>query len=47
MIYEGERFDVGDKLGYIKAVIDYGLTRTDFAADLSRYLRSMADAGRF
>jgi UTP--glucose-1-phosphate uridylyltransferase len=47
VIYEGERFDMGDKLGYIKAVIDYGLARTDFAADLSRYLRSMADAGRF
>jgi len=38
---------VGDKLGYIKAVIDYGLARPDFADDLARYLRSMADSGRF
>jgi UTP--glucose-1-phosphate uridylyltransferase len=45
--YQGDRFDVGDKLGYIKAVIDYGLARPDFADDLARYLRSMADSGRF
>jgi len=39
--YEGERFDVGDKLGYIKAVISYGLYRQDFAPDLVRYLKNL------
>ena len=45
--YEGERFDVGDKLGYIKAVISYGLYRPDFAPDLKHYLADLARSGRF
>lgn len=45
--YQGERYDMGDKLGYIKAVIDYGLSRTDFRDDLTQYLRSLMDTGRF
>ncbi len=45
--YEGERFDVGDRLGYLKAVISYGLYRPDFAPDLKRYLAELAQQGIF
>ena len=45
--YEGERFDVGDRLGYLKAIISYGLYRPDFAPDLKRYLAELAQQGTF
>jgi UTP--glucose-1-phosphate uridylyltransferase len=45
--YEGERYDMGDKLGYVKAIITHGLERPDFRDRLAAYLRSLADAGRF
>lgn len=40
MAYElkGSRYDVGDKLGFIKAQIDFALERTDLQDDLYGYL---------
>lgn len=43
--YQGERYDVGDKMGYIKAVIDYGLYREEFRAGLRAYVRQLLDRG--
>jgi UTP--glucose-1-phosphate uridylyltransferase len=45
--YEGQRFDMGDKLGYVKALIDYALGRPDMGAQVRGFLRQLADAGRF
>jgi len=39
--FEGRRYDVGDKLGFIKANIEYGLRRSDLNAELVRYLQEL------
>ena len=36
---EGKRYDIGDKLSYVKAVIDFSLEREDLKRDSRRYLR--------
>lgn len=38
---EGQRFDTGDKLGYLQAVIHFGLKHQDLSTDLKKYLRSL------
>lgn len=38
--YEGKRYDCGDKLGYLKAVIDFSLNREEFKEDLLEYIKS-------
>lgn len=37
--FEGRRYDVGDKLGFVEATIDYALRREDLSAELMDYLR--------
>lgn len=39
--YSGKRFDVGDKLGYMQASIEYALKRDDLGPALKRYLRNL------
>ncbi|MGE8080426.1 UTP--glucose-1-phosphate uridylyltransferase GalU [Peribacillus loiseleuriae] len=39
--FEGDRFDVGDKMGYIKATIDFALKREDLKREMTDYLRSL------
>lgn len=38
-LFEGERHDCGDKLGFLKATIDLALKREEFADQLSSYLK--------
>jgi UTP--glucose-1-phosphate uridylyltransferase len=38
---EGKRYDTGDKLGLIKATVDFALKRKDLAPALKKYLRSL------
>ena len=35
---EGLRYDAGDKIGYLKAVIDFALERDDLKRELAEYL---------
>jgi len=35
---EGQRYDTGDKLGFIKATIDFALKRKDIGPEFLRYL---------
>ena len=37
---EGERFDTWSKIGFIKAIISYGLERDDLGEELREYLKS-------
>ncbi len=37
--FEGTRYDTGDKLGYLKAVVDYALKDEDLGADFLSYLK--------
>ncbi|WP_010269847.1 UTP--glucose-1-phosphate uridylyltransferase GalU [Paenibacillus senegalensis] len=39
--YSGKRFDVGDKLGYMQASIEYALKRNDLGPALKQYLRKL------
>ena len=39
--FEGRRYDVGDKLGFVKANIEYGLRHHDLSDELMRYLREL------
>jgi UTP--glucose-1-phosphate uridylyltransferase len=40
-VYEGKRHDTGDKLGFLKATIDFALKRDDLGGPLREYLRSL------
>ncbi|MHB8132055.1 MAG: UTP--glucose-1-phosphate uridylyltransferase, partial [Mobilitalea sp.] len=39
--FEGRRYDVGDKLGFVEATIDYALRRGDLSDELMNYLRDL------
>jgi UTP--glucose-1-phosphate uridylyltransferase len=39
--FEGTRYDAGDKLGFLKATVEYALKREDLGADFRRYLRGL------
>ncbi len=39
--FAGERYDVGDKLGFIKATIDFALQREDLTQDVQQYLKEV------
>ena len=39
--FQGKRYDAGDKLGYIKAIIDFALEREDLKEDVRRYLQDL------
>lgn len=39
--FEGTRFDAGDKLGFLKATVQFALKNPDLGADFRRYLMSL------
>lgn len=45
-IFEGRRYDVGDRLGFLEATIEYALRREDLAADFSEYLKKIVRDGK-
>lgn len=45
--FNGKRYDIGDKLGYIKATIDLALEREDLREEVERYLKSIVDEGKY
>ena len=46
-VFEGHRYDLGDKLGFIKANIEYGLRRDDLSVELMKYLRKLVRQSKF
>lgn len=40
--FEGTRYDVGDKFGFIKATIDFALDRDDLKEDVQKYIEQIA-----
>ncbi|MBC9784505.1 UTP--glucose-1-phosphate uridylyltransferase GalU [Heliobacterium chlorum] len=40
-IFEGTRYDVGDRLGYLKATVDFALRRDDLAEEFLTYLKEV------
>jgi UTP--glucose-1-phosphate uridylyltransferase len=41
--FEGERHDVGDKFGFIKATLDYALEREDLRSSVLAYLETLTE----
>lgn len=39
--FEGKRYDAGDKLGFLKATVEYALRRPDLAARFKAYLKGL------
>ena len=39
--FTGRRYDVGDRLGFLEATIDYSLRRADLAPGLTAYLKTL------
>jgi len=40
-VFEGTRYDAGDKAGYVKAIIDFALERSDLKEETERYLQKI------
>ncbi len=40
-VFEGQRYDAGDKLGFLKATVELALKRPDLGSDFRKYLRSL------
>lgn len=43
--FEGQRYDAGDKLGFLKATVEFALKRPDLGQDFRRYLRELSAEG--
>jgi UTP--glucose-1-phosphate uridylyltransferase len=41
LLFEGKRFDTGDKLGFLKATVEFALERPDLAEEFRTYLKSL------
>ncbi len=39
--FEGKRYDCGDKLGYLRATVEYGLRHPELREDFAQYLRGL------
>lgn len=42
--FSGDRYDVGDKLGFVKATLDFALMRDDLREDVEAYLQKLGRA---
>ena len=40
-VFEGKRHDTGDKLGFLKATVEFALKRPDLGEPLRRYLKEL------
>ena len=40
-VYEGKRYDTGDKLGFLKATVEFALARPDLADAFRAYLKGL------
>lgn len=45
--FEGRRYDVGDKLGFLEATVEYALQRDDLKNVFSNYLKSLPENHKF
>ena len=41
-IFTGTRYDIGDKFGYVKAIIDFALKREDLGEEVKDYIKQLA-----
>jgi len=41
--FEGKRYDVGDKLGFLQATVEFALRREDLREDFLKYLINITE----
>lgn len=41
LAYEGKRYDIGNRFGYLQAMIEYGLRNEEVGESLTKYLKSL------
>jgi len=41
--FDGKRYDTGDKLGYLKATVEFGLKHSDVGEEFKTYLKSICE----
>lgn len=41
LVFKGRRYDVGDKLGYLKATVEFALDRPDLGPEFEAYLKQL------
>ncbi len=44
-VLEGRRYDIGNKIDYLKTIVDFALMRDDFSAEFKAYLRQVLKSG--
>jgi UTP--glucose-1-phosphate uridylyltransferase len=42
-IFEGKRYDVGNKLGFLEATVEFALRREDLRDDFIKYLQKIVN----
>ncbi len=45
-VFEGKRYDAGEKIGYLKATVDYALKHPTLAGEFRAYLKSLFGYGK-
>ena len=45
-VFPGVRYDIGDKFGYVKAIIDFALYREDIGPEVRAYIEKIVKEGR-
>lgn len=40
-LFDGKRYDIGDKIGFVKATIDFALQRDDIKNEIENYIKSL------
>jgi UTP--glucose-1-phosphate uridylyltransferase len=46
-IFEGRRYDVGDKLGFLEATVEFALKREDLKIPFMKYLQTLKSNDSF
>ena len=46
-IFEGRRYDVGDKLGFLEATVEFALKRDELKVPFMKYLKTLNHNGKF
>ena len=41
--FEGRRYDVGDKLGFLEATVEYALRRSELREEFIEYLNDLSE----
>lgn len=42
VVFDGRRYDTGDKLGYLQAVVEFGTRHEELGGDLRAWLKAFA-----